>query len=253
MSCELTHSQLPLYFDGELDHAASLDFERHLDTCQACQQALGELEALRTRLRGTAVRFDAPDTLRQKIRGDLALARRGHSGRRARSWMALAASWLIVLLIGGGMSSLWYRHQAQVQVGDQLVRDLFASHWRALAATSPVDVVSTDRHTVKPWFEGKTSESPIVNDFAARGFPLIGGRIDYVGSERVPTLVYRHGQHLIDVFVFAQPLPHAAPHATHARGYAIRTARMDDEYVAVVTDMDEAELDTFMRLLAGPP
>lgn len=253
MSCQMIHSQLPLYFDGELDRAASHEFERHLDTCQDCQQALSDLEALRARLRDGTERFVAPEALREKIRGGVALSSPARRRRAARRWIALAASWLIVFLVGGGLGSLWYRHQGLTQTHDQFARDLFASHWRALAATSPVDVVSTDRHTVKPWFAGKTSESPTVNDFAPQGFPLVGGRVDYVGDRRVPTLVYRHGKHLIDVFVFAQPLSEALSGTTRTQGYEIRTARIADEYVAVVTDMDDVELAKFMRLLAGAP
>ena len=253
MTCELTHRELPLYLDGELDRAASREFERHLDTCAACQQALAALETLRTRLRDDALRFNAPDALRETIRGVIAAPDRQRRRPAARTWMALAASWLIVFFIGGGTASLWYQHEGLTQTQDQFARDLLASHWRALAATSPVDVVSTDRHTVKPWFAGKTAESPTVNDFAAQGFPLVGGRIDYVGNERVPTLVYRHGKHLIDVFVFAQPLPATEAGSLRVQGYGIRTARVGSEYLAVVTDMDDAEFGTFMRLLAGTP
>ena len=214
MSCEMSHYQLPLYFDGELDRAGSREFEQHLGNCHECQQALARLEELRGRLRDDSFRFHAPNALRQKLQDELASARTPQKQRLdTRAWMALAASWLIAVLVGGGASALWHRHQGseRQQASGQIARDLFASHWRALAAVSPVDVVSTDRHTVKPWFAGKVAESPIVDDFAAQGFPLVGGRIDYVGDTRVPTLVYRHGKHLIDVFVFPQPLPVSLP------------------------------------------
>ena len=254
MSCKMTHSLLPLYFDGELDQITSREFELHLDTCQECQEAISGLDSVRTQLRDSVVRFNAPGALREKIRSQLESSSRPiRQGSTTRTWMALAASWLIVFLVGGGMNSLWHRHTGQVQTQNQFARDLLASHWRALAATSPVDVVSTDRHTVKPWFAGRTSESPTVNDFAAQGFPLVGGRIDYVGNVRVPTLVYRHGKHLIDVFVFSQPLSKATTAGARTQGYAIRTTELNGEYAAVVTDMDDAELGRFMQLLAGTP
>lgn len=254
MSCEMTHGLLPLYFDGELDPDTSREFELHLDTCRECQEAMSRLDAVRAQLRDGAIRFKAPDALREKIRDGLVSASRPvRRGAAMRTWLAVAASWLIVFLIGGGMSSLWYRHEGKMQAQDQFARDLFASHWRALAATSPVDVISTDSHTVKPWFEGKISESPTVNDYASQGFPLVGGRIDYVGDTRIPTLVYRHGKHLIDVFVFPQPLPVGMRSEMRMRGYEIRTARLDGEYAAVVTDMDDAEFGKFMQLLASKP
>lgn len=252
MSCEMTRHQLSLYFDGELDRAASREFEHHLDGCDECQRTLAELEALRAQLRDDGARFRAPAVLRETLLGELAAARAPRKRRpSARTWMALAASWLIAVFIGGGVNSLWHRHQGQVQGSEQIARDLFASHWRALAAASPVDVVSTDRHTVKPWFAGRIAESPTVDDFAAEGFPLVGGRIDYVGDARVPTLVYRHGNHLIDVFVFPRPLPAALPATMHLQGYELRTQRLGEGYAAVVTDMDDVELGKFMRLLGG--
>jgi anti-sigma factor RsiW len=254
MSCEMIHSLLPLYFDGELDAVTSREFERHLDTCRECQEALSGLDTVRTQMRDKATRFNAPNALREKIRDNLASAStRMRRGAVMRTWMAVAASWLIVFLVGGGIGSLWSRHEGNMQAQNQFSRDLFASHWRALAATSPVDVVSTDRHTVKPWFEGKIPESPTVNDFASQGFPLIGGRIDYVGDTRVPTLVYRHGKHLIDVFVFSQPLPASMQGAARMQGYEIRTTELNGEYAAVVTDMDNTEFGKFMQLLTSKP
>jgi anti-sigma factor RsiW len=131
---------------------------------------------------------------------------------------------------------------------DQVERDLFASHWRALAAASPVDVVSSDRHTVRPWFAGKIAQSPRVQDFADQGFPLVGGRLDYVGAERVPVLVYRHDKHLIDVFV----LPSDAPGAAMRRdGYSLIWGTLDSERAAIVSDLDAGELARFESVLSS--
>lgn len=244
MNCESARPLLSPYFDGELDPASSRALESHLDGCAGCRQALEELEALRAHLRDPATRFTAPAALRARLAGAAPAARRP---QRARMRLALAASWLIAAAIGAGSAGLWQYRQHTTQAQTQLTRDLFASHWRALAATSPVDVVSTDRHTVKPWFAGKVAESPEVRDFAAQGFPLTGGRIDYVGSERVPVLVYRHGQHLIDVFVLAPS--DAPPPQAQMLGYGLRTLTLGHATAAVVSDMDAAELDRFALLL----
>ncbi|PWK84360.1 anti-sigma factor family protein [Fulvimonas soli] len=244
MNCESSRRLLPLYFDGELDPADSRAFEAHLDGCAACRQALAELEALRARLRDPAMRYAAPAALRGRLAAAMPAAR-----PRARAWAALAASWLAAALLGAGAAGLWHDRQQGLRAQAGLTRDLFASHWRALAAASPVDVVSSDRHTVKPWFAGKVAESPPVRDFAAQGFPLAGGRIDYVGSARVPVLVYRHGGHLIDVFVLAAP-PAGLPRQARMQGYGLRVLALDHAAAAVVSDMDEAELDRFARLLA---
>jgi anti-sigma factor RsiW len=129
-----------------------------------------------------------------------------------------------------------------------LAHDVFASHWRALAATSPVDVVSSDRHTVKPWFAGKVAQTPPVQDFADHGFPLAGGRIDYVGDTRVPVLVYKHGQHVIDVFV----LPGGTSlSSTMEQGYRLDTVSFGGQLAAVVSDMDVVEAEKLTALLRG--
>ncbi|MBS0514910.1 MAG: anti-sigma factor [Proteobacteria bacterium] len=260
MDCRTAQDTLPLYFDGELDRAASREFEAHLDTCADCRTALIELDALRTTLRRDAPRHAAPELLRKRIE-KLAVAptaapvgvRRAH--RSSPRWLAYAASTVLAFAAGGMAVSLWNStnrnaESTQASASAQLARDLFASHWRALAATSPVDVISTDRHTVKPWFEGKIGIAPAVHDFAEQGFALVGGRIDYAGNLRVPALVYRHGQHLIDVFV----LPDSATlpgDALRQTGYRIEAVRLGGQNAAIVSDMDPAELAHFVQLLAA--
>jgi anti-sigma factor RsiW len=162
--------------------------------------------------------------------------------------LRFAASVALAFAAGGTVVSLWHS-PGSGSSSDQVASDLFASHWRALAATSPVDVVSSDRHTVKPWFAGKIAEAPVVQDFAEQGFPLVGGRIDYVGSARVPVLVYRHGQHLIDVFVLASTDAARLDASATRNGYRIEAVRLGDQPAAVVTDMDAAEVTKFDQLL----
>ncbi len=219
MDCSSARDLLALYFDGELDRAASREFETHLDTCADCRAALIELDALRRALRRDVPRSKAPQALRDRIQAQL----RAPVAMRARvsrtRWLALAASWALAFVAGGCCCRCGPSLRSQSAA--QTERDVFASHWRALAATSPVDVISTDRHTVKPWFAGKVAQAPLVQDFAEQGFALVGGRLDYVGSERVPVLVYRHGQHLIDVFVLGPAVP--APGSARRQGYSLDT------------------------------
>ncbi|HEY0231395.1 MAG TPA: zf-HC2 domain-containing protein [Dokdonella sp.] len=247
MDCSSARNLLPLYFDGELDRAASREFEAHLDTCADCRAALIELDALRRTLRSELPRSAAPQALRDRIQAQV----RAPGAVRARAsrtrWLALAASWALAFVAGGLLLPPWQSQRGPG--GEQIERDLFASHWRALAAASPVDVVSTDRHTVKPWFAGKVAQAPVVQDFAEQGFALVGGRLDYVGSERVPVLVYRHGQHLIDVFVLGTPEQTAA--AVQRQGYSLDFVTLGGQVTAIVTDMDATELEHFARLLSA--
>jgi anti-sigma factor RsiW len=262
MDCKTARDTLPLYFDGELDRAASREFEAHLDACADCRAALIELDALRSTLRRDAPRHAAPQLLRKRIEKladaqtsaapPVSAARR--ASRSPPRWLAYAASTVLAFAAGGMAVSLWdsvgrNAEPAQASATAQLARDLFASHWRALAAASPVDVVSTDRHTVKPWFEGKIGVAPVVHDFAEQGFVLVGGRIDYAGNLRVPVLVYRHGQHLIDVFVLPDSATLAANASNLQSGYRLDAVKLGDQNAAIVSDMDQAELTHFAQLL----
>jgi len=241
MDCKSAHDMLALYFGGELDRAASREFETHLDACAACRAELENLDGLRSSLRRAAPRLAAPPALRERIR-DTALREAAPRPRRAPRWLALAASW--VLAFGAGATLTPYLIPSR---SPDATHDLFASHWRALAASTPVDVVSTDRHTVKPWFAGRIAQAPLVQDFAENGFPLVGGRIDYAGSERIAVLVYRHGQHLIDVFL----LPSAQTRLTAAEreGYWLEPIRLGGQNAAMVSDMDATERQHLAQLL----
>lgn len=243
MALEAGHELLPLYLDGELDAETSRAFESHLDACAQCQARLAELEALRSALRAQAPYHFAPDVLRQRI------TQASAPRKRPAYWppLALAASWATAFVLGGAL--MWAMQPGSRQSPAMpLTRDLLTGHLRALAATSPVDVISSDHHTVKPWFAGKLAISPLVQDFANEGYALVGGRIDYVGDSRVPVLVYRHGRHLADVFVLPQgtTLP-----ATQSQGYAIDTFTLGGQPAALVSDLGDSERVQLKQLLAN--
>jgi anti-sigma factor RsiW len=164
-------------------------------------------------------------------------------------WSRLAAACVLAFGAGGLSVHLWNSEQNGANAQMQVARDLFASHWRALAAATPVDVVSSDRHTVKPWFAGKVAESPLVRDFAEQGFALVGGRLDYVGDERVAVLVYRHGQHLIDVFVAPRAGSALMVETAEQNGYALTPIRLGDQPAVIVSDMDREERSRFAQIV----
>lgn len=244
MECKIARNLLETYLDNELERADARELEAHVDGCAECRAALTQLDELRRTLREHAPRYTAPAALRDRIAAtDVGPDQRLPARRRSAQWLSYAAACLLAFGAGGVSVHLW---NSQNGVRDELAHDAFASHWRALAAASPVDVVSSDRHTVKPWFAGKLAQAPLVQDFADQGFPLVGGRLDYLGNARVPVLVYRHGAHLIDVFVLPQ-----GQHATPALrdGYALESARVGGADAAVVTDMDRQELARLLALL----
>jgi anti-sigma factor RsiW len=245
MDCKAARELVPLYFDGELDRATARELETHLDDCAECRDALVALDALRRGLREDAPRYAATGELRERLQAELRERRPRPSRRMQRPGLALAASAALAFVAGGGAVLLW-----QQQTATPIAHDLFESHWRALAAASPVDVISTDRHTVKPWFAGKLADAPLVQDFAEQGFALVGGRLDYAGSERVAVLVYRHGQHLIDVFVLPASVG-AAPAASLRDGYALDPVSLGGRPAAMVSDMDATERARFGALLTA--
>jgi anti-sigma factor (TIGR02949 family) len=260
MDCKTALALLEPYLDNELDRADARALEAHVDSCADCAGALAQLGDLRQALRDQGLRYAAPPELRERIQ--LTTLGSGSSGtttpafragRRALpQWTRLAAACVLAFGAGGVSVHLWNSAKPGALAQSQLDRDLFAGHWRALAAASPVDVVSTDRHTVKPWFAGKVAQSPLVRDFAEQGFALVGGRLDYLGDERVAVLVYRHGQHLIDVFVVPRSASGSAVQAAEQQGYALTPVRLGDQPAVIVSDMDREERSRFARLVESP-
>jgi len=254
MECSTALGLLEAYLDNELDRVEARELEAHVDGCAGCRVALNRCDELRRSLRDQSLRFRAPQSLRERIQtassSESAAATPEHRVRLAMPvWWSVAAACVLAFGAGGVSVHLWTSVQGAAGAQAKLTRDLFASHWRALAAASPVDVVSSDRHTVKPWFAGKVADAPLVRDFAEQGFALAGGRIDYVGDTRVAVLVYRHGQHLIDVYVL--PQAHAIPRAAEQQGYTSSAVTLGNQPAAVVSDMDAVERAHFAELLDG--
>jgi anti-sigma factor RsiW len=258
MECNRAITLLEAYLDKELDRAEARELEDHVDGCADCRAALTKLDGLRVALRDRSLRHAAPAALRERIAAaagsvDAPVSPAAAPPRRHRAaapaWWRMAAAFVLTFAAGGAFVHLWNSGKADDESA-LIARDLFASHWRALAAASPVDVVSSDRHTVKPWFAGKVAQAPLVQDFAEQGFPLVGGRIDYVGTQRVPVLVYRHGQHLIDVFVLPQGAGSAEVRPAARLGYSLDPLILGAQPAAVVSDMDQQELAKFAKLIA---
>lgn len=179
------------YLDDELDPANALGIAQQMSTDPALAAESERVKALQRLIRERLPREEAPSGLRPRIEASIGMRRQNAQP----SWRALAASILLTAMVTG--SSTWFvvGSRPTTTVADVLVSD----HIRALMAPEPVDVVSSDRHTVKPWFNGRIPNSPRVVDLAKDNFPLIGGRIDVVGQTPVPTLVYRHAKHIISV------------------------------------------------------
>ena len=232
------------YLDGELDPAHALEIESQLAAVPALAAERDRIEALRRLIRERLPREAPPPGLARRIEAAVGMR---HASSRP-SWRALAASVLLAALVGGGAT--WF----VLRPGpDAMAEMVVASHMRALMAPQPTDVSSSDRHAVKPWFNGRTPEAPRVVDLTADGFPMVGGRIDVIGRVPVPTLVYRHRQHLISLSaVPAGGNAIVAPRAI--AGYNILTWTENGIAYWAVSDLATTDLDKFAAAFraAGP-
>jgi anti-sigma factor RsiW len=229
---------LNAYIDGELDPAHALEFEQRLAADSTLAEERRRIEALRSALRERLPRLAASPALRRRVAA-LAQPRAFAASGRA-GWAALAAS-IAIAFAGGSIATLLGLGLAG---RDRLPETLVASHMRALMATQTVDVASSDRHTVKPWFNGKLPGSPRVVNLAAQGFPLVGGRIDVIGLTPAPTLVYRARLHVISVTALPAAGRETAP-LRPINGYNI--VEWTDGPLAywAVSDLAAPELESF--------
>ncbi|GAC1557187.1 MAG: anti-sigma factor [Beijerinckiaceae bacterium] len=229
--------ELNAYIDGELDPMRALAFERRLAETPELDLRHRSILNLRDSLRGTIVNDQPSAELRARI------ARIGRAGRAApsASWRALAAS--LVVGIGLGAVATWRAldHGTAPGVANYIV----ANHIRSLLAAQPIDVASSDRHTVKPWFASKVAQSPDVFDLSADGFALVGGRVDVIDREPVATIVYRRAQHLVSVTVLDKA--QGMPRDTVMSGYRTRQWSEGGLTYVAVSDLPDADLTAFER------
>jgi anti-sigma factor RsiW len=226
--------ELNAYVDGELDPMRALAFERRLAATPELERRHQSMLNLRAGLRGTIVNDQPSAELRARI------ARTGRAAPSA-SWRALAAS--LAVGVGLGAATTW--GALDRSSAPPLANYLVANHIRSLLAAQPIDVASSDRHTIKPWFASKVAQSPDVFDLAAEGFTLVGGRVDVVDRQPVATIVYRRAQHLVSLTALDKA--RGVPADSVTSGY--RTRRWSDAgltYVAI-SDLPETDLATFER------
>lgn len=255
MNCDDARILMHGHLDGELDLAADLELQRHLDECPRCTREYAALRAMRTRLRDDEFRFEAPAALKEKIRRALPAptpARSNGYPSRRGSWIPRVARFAVPLAVGAMLALIIAPRTIGPSVDQQLAGEVVASHVRSLMATHLMDVASTDQHTVKPWFNGKLDFSPPVTDFAKDGFPLVGGRLDYINGRPVAALVYQHGKHVINVFMWpAAGAETSAVRVETEHGYNVEQLMTAGMNCWVVSDLNQQELEKFADLIGG--
>ncbi|HEV2227599.1 MAG TPA: zf-HC2 domain-containing protein [Steroidobacteraceae bacterium] len=238
-------------FDGELDAVSAAAVERHAEHCPECRALREHLGRTRTAMRRDLEYGRAPPELRARIARMLAMqdaaGRRGASPPRP-AWRA-RPFWLGTLT---GAGAALAASVAVVVLAPLLLArlpdELIAAHLRSLVPGQLTAVLSTDRHTVKPWFAGRADVSPVVGDFGAQGYRLIGGRADYLDRQRMAVLVYEHGTHVINVFAFL-PGRETLPAELSRRGFHISCWRGGDLGYCAVSDAGWEELADLRQLL----
>jgi anti-sigma factor RsiW len=240
--CHDVERLLDAYVDGELGASESASLQEHLGSCPGCAGRLADREAL-SRLVRRAPYYTAPQHLR-------AVTPRGPQ----RVWLRPSLlAWAATVALVASLGSLVYlrgsRPHAATSTAPLIAEDVVSGHVRALMGTHLFDVRSTDQHTVKPWFLGKLDFSPPVNDLASIGFPLVGGRLDYIGGRAVAALIYQRRQHTINVFVWPASPADQSTMSESLRGFQVRHWVYHDMSFWTVSDLNAAELGDFARAL----
>lgn len=206
MDCTEIRSRLHPYLDRELDLEGAVAIERHLASCPACQAIFARQAALQAGIRTHARYHSAPPAMANRIRAMINTQVAGASAARARRWPQLSQWLQLGAAAAAGAVISWTAviQYAGVSADERVAEQVITGHARSIVTAHLVDVPSSDRHTVKPWLSSKLDFSPTVVDLADAGFPLVGGRLDYLDDRPVAVLVYHYRQHVIDLFIWPE-------------------------------------------------
>ncbi len=252
MTCQESARLLPGYFDSELDLVHTLEIEDHLRTCAVCTNALEADRALRSTIARSNLRFSAPPMFARDVRAAVANAFPPEKpARKNWSWNWSFAATAAALIFCAVLT--WKLLPARSpNYSPALADEAIADHIRALMPGHLSDVESTDQHTVKPWFDGKLDFAPPVENFAAQGFPLIGGRLDYLDHHPAAALVYQRRKHFVSVFLLpATGEADRGESQTSERGYNVISWTRGAMSYWLVSDLNSAELEELAKLLRG--
>jgi anti-sigma factor RsiW len=250
LSCQITQEFIHAYVDGELDLPRSLEVEQHMQECEVCARAYRNQTALRAAFKDSSLYHSAPAKLEKRIRASLRSEAKSEVGRRSFVWRWLPVGALALVLLMTFV--IWRAVPGLRPSGDDLLaQEVVSNHVRSLQLESHrTDVISSDQHTVKPWFDGKLDFAPTVKDFSSQGFPLLGGRLEYLNNRAVAALIYQRQKHYINLYIWpAEQSGAAGEVATKRQGYNLLHWTNSGMNYWAVSDLNEVELHEFARLV----
>ena len=246
MNCQQARPLIDFYADGELDAARILELEKHIHDCPACALAWRNAQTLKKSLKQDSLFFTAPTELRRAIKAEL----RSQVETKSRwnfsnwNWLTTATTSVATACLVLVLTLSLTRPSAE----QRLTQEIVSSNIRSLMADHMLDVVSTDQHTVKPWFNGKLDFSPPVKDLVAQEFPLIGGRLDYIGGRSVAALVFHRNKHVINLFIWPASEKDTKPAASASiQGYNVIHWTNAGMTFWTVSDLNGKELMEFVQ------
>jgi anti-sigma factor RsiW len=234
------------YSDGELDPANALAVGRQIAADPLLAAELDHVKALNQVIRDRVPRLTPPPHLQARIEAAVGLNRRP----MPRTWQAMAASIVLAAALGSGSTWVVLRQSTD----DHISQATVDAHVRGLMASRPTDIDSSDSHTVKPWFNGRIPQAPRVVDLSQAGFPLVGARIDVIGTAPVPTLVYGHRRHIISLSAVPDASNIGAASAQHViNGYNVVSWHENGISYRAISDLAAGELEQFAAFFTGAP
>jgi anti-sigma factor RsiW len=246
------HELIGAYHDEELSGGDRIWVADHIRGCAGCRVLMSDIKRTSKAIAELG-RKPAPPALASHIRSSIAAEEREHPVKRVTRWRLPLGIWHQAAALAAccvlSVALTWWIMTSTGEV-HQLQQEIVAAHIRSLLQDSPIQIASSDSHTVKPWFAGKVDFAPEVKDLTTEGFPLLGGRLDYVHQRRVGVVIYRRGMHIVNVFMWRTPATDdAVPPVAIKNGHNLLAWTKSGVTYWAVSDLDAEDLKRLQRLL----